>query len=211
MPRRAPDGGVPAPAVPEGRLADDWERVEDTTETLFGVDGADVRGHTIVYEDTALRKAVRAATDDSLDQSWRFVFVTRLVFRPPLAPAIGPAMVLPTVKREAVRQFASDLEARGVVDVERGRRERTRTEDGSSVTLRQVTGAVPVPAGDAVPIEGWVGAWTDGDVHLAGGAYPRTSLADALDAEATGNSDGTLDGRPGDYRSELFDLFRAIG
>ena len=211
MPRRAPDGGVPAPPVPEARLADDWERVEDTTETLFGVDGADVRGHTLVYEDTDLREAVRAATDDAVDQSWRFVFATRLVFRPPLAPGIGAAMVLPTVKREAVGRFAADLEARGVADVERGRRERTRTEDGSRVTLRQVTGEVRLPEGDTVPVEGWVGAWTDGDIHLAGGAYPRTPLADAFDADTTGDSGETLDGQPGEYRSELFEFFRAVG
>ncbi|QLH81837.1 hypothetical protein [Halosimplex pelagicum] len=207
MPRAPDDSDVPAPAVPVDRLDGTWERVEDATETLFGVEGADVRGHTVVYEDTDLRAAVREATDPSLDQSWRFFFATRLAFRPPLAPGIGPAMVLPSVKTEAVRRFADDLADRGVVGVERGRRERTRTEDRSRVTLRQVTGEVPLPDGDPVPVEGWVGAWADGDIRLAGGAYPRSSLADRF----PGAEGQVLDGSAADYRDELFDLVRATG
>jgi len=215
MPRRAPDGGVPAPAVSAARLDGRWERVEATTETLFGVEGADVRGHTVVFEDTELRRAVRAVTEDAVDQSWRFLFATRLGFRPPLAPGIGPAMVLPTVRSEAVGRFAEDLQARGVTDVGRGRRERLRTEDRTRVTLRQLTGTVSL--GEAVvPVEGWVGAWTAGDIHVAGGAYPRTGLRDVLehesaDLEAVEDSDGLLDGRPEDYRSALFEFVRSVG
>ncbi|WP_436909331.1 hypothetical protein [Halosimplex marinum] len=207
---RAPDDGsddVPAPAVPLDRLGGAWERVEDTTETLFGVEGADVRGHTVVYEDAALRAAVREATGGAVDQSWRFFFATRLAFRPPLAPRVGPAMVLPSVKTEAVRRFADDLESRGVVGVERGRRERIRTEDRSRVALRQVTGELALPDGDPVPVEGWVGAWADGDIRLAGGACPRSSLADRF----PGAEDPALDGSVDDYREELFDLVRATG
>ena len=211
MSRRAPDGGVPAPAVPEDGLDGDWERVEDTTETLFALAGADVRGHTTVSEDTALRSAVRAATEGAVDQSWRFVFATRLAFRPPLAPGIGPAMVLPMVRTEAVRRFADDLEARGVTDVERDRRERIRTEDGR-VPVRQVTGDVLLPDGPAVPVEGWVGAWAEGDIHLAGGAYPRKALAEAIEADTTAEErDAALHGRPEDYRSTLFEFVRAVG
>ncbi|MFB6140359.1 MAG: hypothetical protein ABEJ26_07975 [Halosimplex sp.] len=74
------------------------------------------------------------------------------------------------------------------------------------MSLRQVTGAVPLPDGDPVPVEGWVGAWVDDDVHLAGGAYPRTSLGTALDVE-----NGALDGSADAFRDELFDLLRAVG
>jgi len=206
---RAPDDGddVAPPAVPVDRLDDAWERAEDSTETLFGVEGADVRGHTVVYEDADLRAAVRRATDPPLDQSWRFFFATRLAFRPPLAPGIGPAMVLPSVKTEAVRRFADDLTDRGVADVGRGRRERIRTEDRSRVSLRQVTGEVALPDGDPVPVEGWVGAWDDGDIHLAGGAYPRSSLADRFPAV----EEPALDGSTDDYREALLDLVRATG
>mgnify|MGYP000400988657 FL=1 len=204
---------VPAPTVRTDRLGDGWERVEASVERLFDAGGADVWGHTLVFEDRALREAVRDATDGAVDQSWRFFFATRLRFRPPLAPGVGTAMVLPTVKSEGVRSFVADLRDRGIADVERGRRERVRTASGQRVRMRQVTGRVPLPetaadSADAVPIEGWVGAWTDDAIHLAGGAYPATRLDAVFGVEA---DDSALAGSRERYRSAFFDLVRAVG
>lgn len=207
------DPDVPPPPVPTDRLGD-WERTDATVERLYGVDGADVRGHTLVYEDRRLREGVRDATGGALDQSWRFFFATRLGFRPPLAPGVEPTLV-PMVRPEAVRRFRSDLEDRGVEDVERGRRERVRTETGTRVRLRQVTGEIPLPNPDpaavspavaAVPVEGWVGIWYDDAVLVAGGAYPRTALARAF-----GVDDERLSLSPSAARDELLDLVRAVG
>lgn len=200
---------VPAPAVPTDRL-DDWERVEASVDRLFGVEGTDVRGHTVVYEDAALRRAVREATDGAVDQAWRFFFATRLRFRPPLAPGIGPAAVLPTVRMEAVRSFRDDLRDRGIEDVERGRSERLRTADDDRVRLRQVTGELAPDGVDAtVPVEGWVGAWSAADIHVAGGAYPAAALASTFDTDAS--SPGPLSRSLDDSRSELFDLVTNVG
>ncbi|MEF8851021.1 MAG: hypothetical protein V5A28_01195 [Haloarculaceae archaeon] len=202
------DPDVPPPPVPTDRLTD-WERTEATVDRLFGVEGADVRGHTVVYEDRRLREAVRHAT--GLDRSWRFFFATRLGFRPPLAPGTH-VVILPTVRSEAVRSFCRDLEDRGVGDVERGRTERVRTGSGKRVRLRQVTGTVPWPEPvdggfeDPVRVEGWVGIWYDGDFFVAGGAYPRTSLARALDA-----GDDRLALSPSAARDELLELVRGVG
>jgi len=223
---------VPAPTVRTDRLADGWERVEASVERLFDAGGADVWGHTLVFEDTALRSAVREATDGAVDQSWRFVFATRLRFRPPLAPGVGSAMVLPTVKSEAVRSFVGDLRDRGVADVDRGRSERVRTASGDRVRMRQVTGRVVLtddPDSDSpteddsavgtatdrsVPIEGWVGAWTDDAIHLAGGAYPTTRLDGALGVDDTPESDDSgspLTRSREHYRTSFFDLVRTVG
>ncbi|WP_235853639.1 hypothetical protein [Halosimplex salinum] len=170
-----------------------------------------MRGRTLLYEDTDLRAAVRAATDGAVDLSWRFVFATGLAFRPPLAPGIGPAMILPSVRSEAVRRFADDLRARGVVDVERGRRERVRTETGGRRRLRQVTGEVALDDRESVPVEGWVGVWSDGDITVGGGAYPRVSLADRLGVEADDSDDhAPLHCSPSDYRDALLDILRAV-
>ena len=207
------DPDVPPPPVPSDRL-DDWERTDATVARLYGVDGADVRGHTLVYEDRRLRAGVRDATGGALDQSWRFFFATRLGFRPPLAPGVEPTLV-PMVRPEAVRRFRADLEDRGGENVERGRRERVRTEKGERVRLRQVTGEIPLPdldqtavspAVDAVPVEGWVGVWYDDAVLVAGGAYPRTALVRAFDAD-----DERLSLSPSAAREELLALVRAIG
>jgi len=203
------DPDVPPPDVPTDRLAD-WTRTEATVERLFGVEGADVRGHTLVYEDRRLREGVRDATDGALDQSWRFFFATRLRFRPPLAPGASAA-ILPTVGSEAVRAFRRDLQDRGVDAVERGRRERVRTDSGKRTRLRQVTGDIPrtdAANGDTepVPIEGWVGVWYDGDFLVAGGAYPRTSLARAFDVD-----DERLSLSSSAARDELLALVQAVG
>ena len=199
---------VPPPGVPADSLAE-WDRTEAGVERLFGVEGADVRGHTLVYEDRRLREGVRDATDGALDQSWRFFFATRLRFRPPLGPGANVA-ILPTVRTEAVRSFCSDLEGRGIEDVERGRSERVRTETRKRVRLRQVTGEVPRPGtGDAdgsIPVEGWVGVWYDGDFFVAGGAYPRTSLAQVFGVE-----DDRLSLTASTARDELLELVRAVG
>ena len=207
------DPDVPPPPVPSDRL-DDWERTDATVDRLYGVDGADVRGHTLVYEDRRLRAGVRDATGGALDQSWRFFFATRLGFRPPLAPGVEPTLV-PMVRPEAVRRFRADLEDRGGENVERGRRERVRTETGKRVQLRQVTGEIPLPdldqtaispAVDAVPVEGWAGVWYDDAVLVAGGAYPRTALVRAFDAD-----DERLSLSPSAAREELLALVRAVG
>ena len=199
---------VPPPGLPADRLAD-WERTEASVDRLFGVEGADVRGHTLVYEDRRLREGVRDATDGGLDQAWRFFFATRLRFRPTLSPGAHVA-ILATVRSEAVRSFCSDLEDRGVRDVERGRSERMRTESGKRVRLRQVTGEVPRPdpgeSDDAVPVEGWVGVWYDGDFLVAGGAYPRTSLASAFDVD-----DDRLALTASAARDDLLELVRSVG
>ena len=123
------------------------------------------------------------------------------------------------VRPEAVRRFRADLEDRGGENVERGRRERVRTEKGKRVRLRQVTGEIPLPgsdqgpdsaaispAADAVPVEGWVGVWYDEAVLVAGGAYPRTALVRAFDAD-----DERLSLSPSAARDELLALVRAVG
>jgi hypothetical protein len=200
------DQDIPAPAVPEGRLGD-WERAESTVETLFELSAASVRGHTLVYEDAPLRASVREATDGRLDQPWRFFFATRLTFRPPLPPGVGQTMVLPTVRSEAERSFLDDLRDREFEDLDRGGHERIRIRSGPRARLRKVTGRFHLDAVDRdLPVEGWVGVWTDGDIHVAGGAYPATSLASLFDAD-----DDRLATDPGTYRSELLDLIRSVG
>jgi hypothetical protein len=215
-----PDEGddVPPPRVPSEDV-DGWDRVETSVERLFGVDGADVRGHTVVYEDRQLRRAAREAAGGCADRTWRFVFATRLDFRPPLPPGAEP-VILPAVRQRATRAFRDDLRDRGVAAVEVGRRERLRTDSGERRRIRQVTGSVRTSAG-TVPVEGWVGV-SDGDgLHVAGGAYPGRSLADALDVAVGAGADTGSDGEQGDrallrrdpgaHREHLLGFVIAVG
>jgi hypothetical protein len=195
-----------APSVPDERL-DGWTMVEETTETLFALPTMQVRGHTLVYEDDPLRTAL-AAADPTLDMPWRFFFATRLTFRPPLAPGVGPASVLPSVSTELRRAFAADLEDRGFRAVERGRSQRMRTETGERARLTKYTARYGVTwDGETheVDVEGWVAVWVrEGTFRIAGGAYPTRGFA-ALCASADVDSDDASA-----YRAELLDLIRAV-
>ena len=199
--------GTPDP--PTERLdAGGWERTETTTETLFSLPTMQVTGETMLYEDTDLRRRVRAATDGDLDLPWRFFFATRLTFRPPLAPGIGSAALLPTVTMEARRTFAGDLRERGFRNVDRGRTQRARTRSGERLRLTKYTARYAVAWGDGfdVDIEGWLGVWVrKGTFRLAGGAYPTRGFAELLTAVG---EDAPSD--PREYRGDLLDLIRAV-
>ena len=220
------------PTVPDGRLDDgDWRLRARTEETLFRTPAAAVVGRTLVYEDGALADALAAAgtadvlarasagrTDDGsrlVDTGdgdyWRFFFATALSFRPPLAPGIGPASMLPTVRSEALSAFADDLTARGFADVDRGRSQRVRTEGGDRARLTKITATLPLgtdaPA-DTLDVEGWVAVWTTGgEFRIAGGAYPVAGLDDLLAAVPADERPPT--GRTA-ARDDLLALVRAV-
>lgn len=219
------------PTVPADRLDDDgWTCRARTEETLFRTPTAKVVGRTLVYDDVALRDALADAgasaflsAGDAADAGnrlvdtgeegdyWRFFFATSLTFRPPLAPGIGPASMLPTVRAEARSAFVDDLEARGFEGVETGRGQRVRTDAGDRARLRKLTARLPLgsdaPA-EALDVEGWLAVWsTGGQFRIAGGAYPVRGL-DALLGALPADERPPTD--PTGYRDELLALVRAV-
>jgi len=185
------------PERPTLSLAGDWRELEAEESVLFSLPTIRVCGHTVVFEDVALRETVREATDGSVDQPVRFAFATHLAFDPPLSPGVGVASVFPMVRDAAEREFANDLRERGFERVARDRRDRTRTPGGARVALRQYDAVVPVNGAEA-DCEGWLGVWhRGGDVSLAGGAY----LTDGVDGISL---------EPGRYRRELLDAIRTV-
>lgn len=176
-----------------------WREVERYVETVFELAAVRVRGHTVLFEDRAVTEAAVAAGLD--DQPWRFLFVTRLEFTPPLAPGVGPASIYPTVTSEATGSFADDLRERGFESVERGRRERVRTDAGDRARLRRFTAVYRPRGGDTFDVEGWLAVWTHGgEFRVAGGAYPTQSFGDGTAAVVDASR----------FRNELLDLVRAV-
>ena len=198
------------PSVPDERLAEGgWKLTEETSETLFRLATVRVEGHTLVYEDADRRAAIEAASDGELDGPWRFFFATRLAFRPPLAPGVGPAMIRPTVTTEARRTFVADLEDRGFHSIDRRRTERMRTDGGDRARLTNYTARYVVESSvydSELAIEAWLAVWIrDGTFRIAGGAYPTRGFDDllaALDIEQ--EVDPTAD------REELLELVQAV-
>jgi len=195
------------PTVPTDQLSDGgWELADESVEMVFELPTASVAGATRLYDDVRTREAVDSVA--GIDQQWRFFFATALTFRPPLAPGIGPAMILPTVRSEAYSAFASELSDRGFENVERGRRERVRTDSGTRARLRTYSASLPLADINAtLSITGWVGVWHDGGFRIAAGAYPDAAIAELLDIAT---DDDRLLRSPGDYRDELLALIRAV-
>jgi hypothetical protein len=194
------------PDVPTDQLRDGgWELVDESVETVFQLPTARVEGATKVYDAAETREAVRDAI--GFDHQWRFFFATALSFTPPLAPGIGPTMILPTVRSEAQSAFADELADRGFESVERGRRERVRVDSGDRARLRTYSAELDLAVDATLSITGWVGVWHGDGFRIAAGAYPDRSLATLLNVE---DPPEPLQRTPSDYRSELLDLIRAV-
>jgi len=195
------------PVVPETRLArGGWELIDDHVETVFRLQRATVTGATKLYDDVRTREAAEAAS--GLDQQWRFFFATALTFRPPLAPGLGPMMILPTVRSESGSAFASELRERGFENVSRGRRERVRTDGGDKLHLRSYTAELPLESlGTTLSVTGWVGVWHADGFRIAAGAYPDRPVGEILSVD---NPDEPLARSPAAYRDELLELIRAV-
>jgi len=201
----APDAAFPA--VPEARLTrGGWELADEHVETVFRLSTASVEGATRLYDDVRTREAAASAAD--IDRQWRFFFATALSFRPPLAPGIGPMMILPTVRSEAGSAFAGELRDRGFESVSRGRRERVRTDGGDRLHLRSYAAELPLEAvGTTLGITGWVGVWHADGFRIAAGAYPDRPVGEVLGLDEPGEP---LDRSPQEYREELLALIRAV-
>lgn len=192
-----------------GEGLESWTVAERTEETVFSLSAASIVGHTVIYEDDALRERVAAAGGDTLDRTWRFFFATRLTFSPPLPPMVGPAAVASTVRSEARAEFADTLSERGFRDVSSasGTSQRVRVDTGDRARLYGYTATLDAPTAEGgtatLPIEGWLAVWTtDGEFRLGGGAYPARSLADVLGT--------TVETDAGAFRDELLGLIRAV-
>jgi hypothetical protein len=179
-----------------------WELVDRREERRFELPTMRVWATTLVYDDAALRAAVRSAV--GLDTAWRFFFATRLAFEPPLPPITGTASVYGAVRREARSAFVDDLQARGIDGIERGRAERMRTDAGDRVSLTRYRGTRELDHDGethSLPVAGLLGVWThDGSFRLAGGGYPAQSLSTAFP--------DTPETDPNAFRDELLERLR---
>jgi hypothetical protein len=187
---------------------DGWAVVDGSVETLFELPTVRVRGTVRQYEDERTREALYEATDGGMDHTIRFFATTRLGFEPPLPPGTTPAMIVPVLRPEARQSFTDRLHDRGLTDVEQTGRERIRLGDRTRVRLTRYTAVDPLPGTDVeLPLECWLGVWTDGTVNVATSGYPTVPLAAQFDLEA----DEQLLGKSGnDYREEFRSLLRAV-
>ncbi len=185
---------------PDVDPADHWTETTRERTVLADPGPTTVTGSTVVYED---RDLADAFGDVDGPAPTRFAFATALSFDPGLAPGLGVATVRPTVVQSADGAFADRLRERGLSAVERGRRDRLRTDTDDRARLRRFTAEYRPTESAAEPpvaIEGFLAVWTvDGQFRVAGGAYPTSELPD----------DPRV-GSPGEYREDLLSFLRGV-
>ena len=196
--------------MPTDRLeSGGWERTHESVDTVFRLPAMRVRGSTVKYEDERTRGALATATDETLDESTRFVAGTRLTFEPPLPPGTTAVMVAPTLKSEARRTFANRLRERGLVDVERDGSQKLLVGNRRRATVTKFTAVNPLDDWDRqLPLACWVAVWTDTDyATVVTGGHPTVVLASHLGLDTT---DETLRRSGESYREEFFTLLRGV-
>jgi len=173
---------------------EEWECVEASIDTLFDLPVIAVEGHTLVYEDAALRERLRRATGEGVT---RFFFATRLAFEPALSPRVE-ALLQRTVTSAAQGAFADRLEDRGLTDVQHGGRRRVSVDSGGHASATAFTTSYECD-GTALPVEGLLAVWRDDGFTIAGGAHP------------VGDGGLGVDVEPERYESELLELIGGVG
>jgi hypothetical protein len=183
-----------------------WQQVDERVETLFSLPGMRVRGATVRYEDDRTSDALEEATDGNVDIAAQFLAGTRVGFDPPLPPGVAASMVAPTLRSEARQNFATRLEERGLVGVERDGSQRIKiNRKRARVTKFRAT--MPLDWAD-LPLACWVAVWTPrpGATIVTGG-HPSVTLAEQFDLD----SDEACLHRSGEaYRNEFFEFLRAV-
>lgn len=194
---------------PTERLeAQGWELAETSTETLFELSTVRVEGHTRVYEDAALRRAVGEAT--GVDRLWRFFFTTAVEFSPPLSSGVAP-LIERTVANEARREFANDLRERGFVNVDRGQTRNVRVDSGARARLTDYRAIYPLRDEGLeadLRVRGLLAVWLGEGFRVAGGVYPESGIDELL---ADADPDVEVGASERGYQGELLELIRATG
>ena len=178
---------IPPPPVDESRLAD-WRQTDRTIASPFSTPVVSVRTHTVVYEESAQRERIRAAS--GLDHPWRFFFSSRVRLDPPQPP--NP-MLTSLLRTRVFSGFVDRLADRGLDDI--AERDRGRLAIGGNAGVRKRYRArLRVDAGDStneddsapdplsLPIEALAVVWADDDYFVAGGAYPAGPPKEGPDA-----------------------------
>lgn len=185
------------PPPVETALLDGWRLTASDSETVARVGPVTVTTATAVYEDDRLRERVREAA--GVDRTWRFFVAGRIDVPGPS----GSAMLRRLVTDRATEGFADRLADRGFEDVQEAGRRRLRVGDEETDATRyEATCRV---GGSVLGVEGWVAVRPGADGFLlAGGAHPRSVREAPADLPESPFE-------PDRFRSELFELMRAVG
>ncbi|MGM0605243.1 MAG: hypothetical protein ACQETB_06185 [Halobacteriota archaeon] len=225
------------PNVPDESLAGGgWELVDERTEEVLhqSIVGQEytATATTEVYEDAELAAEISERTMGFFDAQIAMYSASRITFDPDmtnLLAGVGRDRIVSEVETDAASQFESELEDAGVESIERVDEDTITVDTGEDASVTTYAGVFPFDsfafdvneaesieiAGGELAIAGQLAVWHhDDSVLVAGGAYPDENYAEAVSEDVTeGISvrvDVDLGLDPIAYRTELFDLIRAV-
>jgi hypothetical protein len=232
-------GKVPPPDVSGQQLeAGGWTESEEESGTVFTEEYAagtvTARGHTIRYQDEALRREIAEKTLGSVTGQLSVFFATRIEFDPELDNlplGIGREEVLSRTKASAKSDFETEMEADGLVDIEVLGESTLEVDTGETADLVRYGATYPVDdfgftvtggetitlEGQPVPVRGWLAVWYNDDVEstlVSGAVHAAENYTDTIEKELSAALDMTLEIdlglTPEAYREEAFGLMRSV-
>lgn len=198
---------LPDPPLPESMLAEaGFALAERRTETLFEMAAIRIEGVTRRFEDEHSRELVREATGGVVDHPVRFFAATQLLFQPSLPPGVSLSMFASTLRSESRSSFESQLEDRGLTNVERGSSDRVRLNGGSRVGIRSFTAEDPLPDADgqSLALAFRLAVLThQGTAVVVTSGFPAVALDEQL---SVSDSPNALSRSPEEYESAFIAL-----
>lgn len=230
---------VQPPAVPADLLeAGGWREDETESGEVFTQEYAagtvTARGHTIRYQDEALRREIAEKTLGAVTDQLSVFFATRIEFDPDLDDlplGIGRDEVLARTKRSAKQDFETEMEADGLTEIEVLGESTLAVDSGQEADLVRYGAIYPVDdfgftvtggetislEGEPVPVRGWLAVWYDEDAEstlVSGAVHAAENYTDTIEKELSSALDMRLDIdlglTPEAYQEEAFGLMRSV-
>lgn len=181
-----------------------WTQTDSWSRTVFRSLFVTVEASSNIYDRPECVAFLESNLPSEINQSPRFVFTTKLSFRPSLPSNKAAETFRSVVAQRAGRGFGSSLEDDGFLDVERVGSRPLSLPGDRTATAFQYEAAYPLTDDGTLPVSIWMALWpTEGTFAMCGGCYPTgslTGLSAAVDELPT-----ALRLSPEQARTELFD------
>lgn len=213
-----PEGAdLDPPPVPREEMAADWERFDVETGTIFASNLllTDVTGykHIEKYEHRTLRDTVSELTLDRFPEDEETplmaFFTARIAIRPNVASVPLLRRAIHGRAAAAIKeQFEADLTDNGLTDIEEGDPGNLDLDPEQFIDLTRYEASFPAPTTEVdlvddktlmidpgeMAVEGALAVWeAEGDLLIAGGAYPAQDFASSIHEQVTDAVGVTLD------------------
>jgi hypothetical protein len=225
---------VPADLLEAGGWREDGTESGEVFTQEYAAGTVTARGHTIRYQDEALRREIAEKTLGAVTDQLSVFFATRIEFDPDLDDlplGIGRDEVLARTKRSAKQDFETEMEADGLTEIEVLGESTLDVETGQEADLVRYGAVYPVDdfgftvtggetislEGEPVPVRGWLAVWYNEAAEstlVSGAVHAAENYTDTIDKELSSALDMRLDIdlglTPEAYREEAFGLMRSV-